>query len=213
MQEMEELMNLEFDKDSLNEVRDIAVATAFTGFSYQEIYSAKPTDIYIGIDGKKWLGRNRQKTGEEEAVPLLPIVLHIIKKYENHPLCIRRGTLLPVPSNVQYNRSLKEINKRINSKFLDLTHRLRFFFANEVTFNQGVPLKTVSKMLGHKSIKTTEVYVRANKNNISENMEMVEKKLFTGDGGLRSKSEKQINEHDTSKHTACGLKVVHIRRK
>ena len=95
---MEELVNFKFDKDSLNEVRDIAVATAFTGFSYQEIYSAKPTDIYIGIDGKKWLGRNRQKTGEEEAVPLLPIVLRIIKKYENHPLCIRRGTLFPVPS-------------------------------------------------------------------------------------------------------------------
>lgn len=212
MQEMEELMNLEFDKESLNEVRDIAVATAFTGFSYQEIYAARPTDIYIGFDGKKWLGRTRQKTGEEEAVPLLPIVLRIIKKYANHPLCIRRGTLLPVPTNVHYNRCLKEINKRINSKFLDRTHRLRFFFANEVTFNQGVPLKTVSKMLGHKSIKTTEVYVRANKHNISENMQMVETKLFTRDGELKNK-EKEVSQHDISRHTACGLKVVHIRGK
>ena len=72
------------------------------------------------------------------------------------------------------------------------THKARFFFANEVTYNNGVPLKTVSRMLGQKSVKTTEVYVRANRRNISEEMEKVEKALFTAEGDL--KTEKQVIE-------------------
>jgi site-specific recombinase XerD len=66
------------------------------------------------------------------------------------------------------------------------THKARFFFANEVTYNNGVPLKTVSRMLGHKSVKTTEVYVRANPRNISEEMEKVQKALFTAEGDLKT---------------------------
>ena len=66
------------------------------------------------------------------------------------------------------------------------THKARFFFANEVTYNNGVPLKTVSRMLGQKSVKTTEVYVRANRWNISEEMEKVEKVLFTAEGDLKT---------------------------
>lgn len=68
------------------------------------------------------------------------------------------------------------------------THKARFFFANEVTYNQGVPLKTVSRMLGHKSIKTTEVYVRANRQNISEHMNKVKEQLFTREGGFVQQS-------------------------
>lgn len=71
---------------------------------------------------------------------------------------------------------------------LNNTHQLRFFFANEITFHQGVPLKTVSKMLGHRNVKTTEIYVRANKNNIAENMKMVKGKLFDEQGNLKAKS-------------------------
>jgi site-specific recombinase XerD len=65
------------------------------------------------------------------------------------------------------------------------THKARFFFANEVTYNNGVPLKTISRMLGQKSVKTTEIYVRANRQNISANMDMVEEKLFTEQGELK----------------------------
>ncbi|MBL7697819.1 MAG: integrase catalytic domain-containing protein [Chitinophagaceae bacterium] len=166
-----------------------AIFQAFTGFSYQETYAAEPRDIIRGMDGQPWISKNRQKTGFDESVPLLPIVKKIIEKYKGHPVNCRSGRLLPVPSNEYYNRCLKEIAGIINTRMLNNTHQFRFFFANEVTFNQGVTLKTVSKMLGHRSVKTTEIYVRANKNNIAGNMQMVKGKLFDEQGNLKTKSQ------------------------
>jgi len=74
-----------------------------------------------------------------------------------------------------------ELGTEINLR----THKARFFFANEITYNNGVPLKTVSRLLGQKCVSVTETYVQANKRNISENMDMVEQKLFDSDGNLK----------------------------
>ena len=186
MQELERLIDTDFKEEKLNVIRDIFLFSSFTGLSYQEVYTLKPSDIIIGIDGKKWVSKNRQKTGGDETLPLLPLPLQLLDKYKNHPLCLRRGRLLPVPTNEQYNRCLKEIGKIGQFNAILKTHKARYFFANEVAYNNGVPLKTVSKMLGHKSVKTTEVYVRANRQNISENMEMVEKKMFDEKGSLKN---------------------------
>lgn len=143
-----------------------------------------------GIDGKMWIKMDRQKTEVDETVPLLPLPLQIIERYQKDPYCLSRNKLLPVPSNQEYNRCLKVIATTTGLKIVLRTHKARFFFANEVTYNMGVPLKTISRMLGHKSVKTTEIYVRANRKNISDNMEMVEKKLFNDEGQLISKSNK-----------------------
>jgi integrase len=192
MEEFEHLVNYEFEKDIFNRVRDVAIFQAFTGFSYQETYAAEPADIIKGVDGQDWISKNRQKTGFDESVPLLPIVKKIIEKYKADPKCTRSGRLLPVPTNEYYNRCLKEMAGIVKTKVLNNTHQFRFFFANEVTFNKGVPLKTVSKMLGHRSIKTTEIYVRANKSNIAENMQMVKGKLFDKNGNLKSKTDTNL---------------------
>ena len=184
MQELERLKNTDFKDEKLNIIRDVFLFSSFTGLSYQEVYTLKPSDIIIGIDGKKWISKNRRKTGGDETLPLLPLPLQLLDKYKDHPLCVRRGRLLPVPTNEHYNRCLKQISKIGQFNAILKTHKARYFFANEVAYNNGVPLKTVSKMLGHKSVKTTEVYVRANRQNISENMEMVEKKMFDEKGDL-----------------------------
>jgi integrase len=186
MQELERLRETNFTDEKLNVIRDIFLFSSFTGLSYQEVYTLKPADIITGVDGKKWISKNRQKTGGDETLPLLPLPLQLLDKYKDHPLCVRRGRLLPVPTNEHYNRCLKEIGKIGKFNAILRTHKARYFFANEVAYNNGVPLKTVSKMLGHKSVKTTEVYVRANRQNISENMDMVEKKMFDAKGGLRN---------------------------
>lgn len=186
MQELERLKETNFDDEKLNVIRDIFLFSSFTGLSYQEVYTLKPGDIITGVDGKKWISKNRQKTGGDETLPLLPLPLQLLDKYKDHPLCVRRSRLLPVPTNEQYNRCLKEIGKIGKFNAILRTHKARYFFANEVAYNNGVPLKTVSKMLGHKSVKTTEVYVRANRQNISDNMEMVEKKMFDAKGSLRN---------------------------
>lgn len=190
MQEFEKMQSFNFEKEKLNRVRDIFLFSSFTGYSFQEVYNMKRSDIMTGIDGKMWIKMDRQKTSVDETVPLLPLPLQIIERYRHDPICINRNKLLPVPSNQEYNRCLKTIAATTGLKIILRTHKARFFFANEVTYNMGVPLKTISRMLGHKSVKTTEIYVRANRKNISENMEMVEKKLFGKDGQLLDRSTK-----------------------
>jgi integrase len=158
-----------------------------------------------------------EKRGDE-TLPLLPLPLQLLDKYKDHPLCVRRGRLLPVPTNEQYNRCLKDITKIDKFNVILRTHKARYFFANEVAYNNGVPLKTVSKMLGHKSVKTTEVYVGANRQNISDNMEMVEKKMFGEDGELinprmAAKPENSLSTQALAEAgTDPGARVIRMHR-
>ena len=213
MQELTVLKGFKFEKEKLNIIRDIFLFSSFTGLSYQEIYSLKPADILNGPNRKKWICKNRQKTGGNESLPLLPLPLNLLEKYKNHPLCLKRGRLLPVPTNQEYNRSLKIIAQKTGFSIILRTHKTRFFFANEVTFNNGVPLKTVSKMLGHKSIKTTEIYVRANKQNIRDSMDMVENKLFDKVGILKNQTSPEANQSKSNfdecvKNSICSGKII-----
>lgn len=200
-EEMQKLIGWKFDQDKLNEIRDIIIFCSFTGLSYLEVYTFSPADIINGIDGERWINKNRQKTDGSECLPLLPIAKDIIEKYKSHPKCIQKGRLLPVPTNQEFNRCCKEIAKQTGISISMRTHKNRYFFANEVTYNQGVPLKTVSSMLGHKQLKTTEIYVRPNKRNISENMAKVQTKLFDNNGELKT-------SHPYLEHQ--GAKVVSI---
>jgi integrase len=215
MQELERLKDTDFRQEKLNVIRDIFLFSSFTGFSYQEVYTLKPSDIITGIDGKMWISKSRQKTGGDETLPLLPLPLQLLDKYKNHPLCLRRSCLLPVPTNEHYNRCLKEIIKIGKFNLILKTHKARYFFANEVAYNNGVPLKTVSKMLGHKSVKTTEIYVRANRQNISENIEMVEKKMFDKEGRLKNQSISEngiLNSIPPNLILDTGAKVIQMKK-
>ena len=185
MDQFETLLNHQFQDKKLNIIRDIFVFASFTGFAYREIYTLTKGDIVHGENGKLWILKNRQKTGEEESVPLLPIPIQLLEKYKNSPACQVNRKLLPVPTVQEFNRSLKLIASELGIEINLRTHKARFFFANEITYNNGVPLKTVSRLLGQKSVRVTETYVQANKRNISENMAMVERKLFDADGNLK----------------------------
>jgi hypothetical protein len=84
MQELERLKDTDFGQEKLNIIRDIFLFSSFTGFSYQEVYTLKPSDIITGIDGKMWISKSRQKTGGDETLPLLPLPLQLLDKYKNH---------------------------------------------------------------------------------------------------------------------------------
>ncbi len=204
MEQIIYLLNFQFDKKILIEIRDVFIFQCFTGYSYLETRKATPEDIFTGHDGKLWISKDRQKTDNEEAVPLLPVALEIINKYKNHPVCIRTGKLLPVHTNETYNRTLKIIASIVEMKILLKTHVARYFFANVVAFNNRVPLKTIGKMLGQKSIRTTEIYVKGNKQNISEEMTLVEKKIFDNKGKLKSIVQKNHSIDESP------LRVAHI---
>lgn len=144
----------------------------------------KPENIIeFGLAKEKWLIKDRGETGVSEMVPILPIVDKLIKKYKHHSKCIVNNRLMPVDSNARYNGYLKGmtaiygINRDLN------THLARHTFA-DIMLNSGVPLEDVSKMLGHKNIRTTQRYCRVRKGRISQSMQMAKNKLFSKDGEL-----------------------------
>jgi integrase len=161
----------------LEEARDIYVFMCFTGFAYLDCYNLTPENIYWGIDKQKWITKDRQKTNSAESVPLLPIPLDIIEKYKTHPYCLNTKKLLPLNSNQRFNSYLKEIAaiSGINKELT--THTGRHTFGTTVTLENDVPLETVSKMLGHRSIRSTQRYARVTKKKISNNMNDLKNKL------------------------------------
>ncbi|HVU97783.1 MAG TPA: tyrosine-type recombinase/integrase [Puia sp.] len=185
-EEMEALIAAEFGSPEHNLVRDLYVFSSFTGFSYIDLYKLSPSDIHMGHDGHQWITRDREKTDVEEAVPLLPIPLALIEKYKDNPEANRRGRLFPVPTNKCYNELLKEIGQLQKISIILRTHKARFYFANEVLYNNGVQLKTVARILGQDSIQSAEIYVKCNKTAISEAMLEVKSKLFDQEGALKS---------------------------
>ncbi|MGN6398715.1 MAG: site-specific integrase [Mucilaginibacter sp.] len=169
----------------LREVRDVYVFCCFTGFAYSDVYHLTPEDILLGIDGKSWISKNREKTDNPETLPLLPIPREIVERYKGSPYCVAQHCLLPVNTNQRYNAYLKEIAEICNIKKHLTTHTARHTFATTVTLEHDVPIETVSKMLGHKSIRTTQIYAKITQKKVSNNMKDLENKIFTEEGLLK----------------------------
>lgn len=168
----------EFTIDRLAEVRDAFIFQCFTGFAFSDIrkLSADNIDI-VGRERKKWLIKDRQKSEVSEMVPILPIVEDLIEKYKTHPYCIEKNQLIPIKSYTNYNGYLKEVAIICGIKKELRTHLARHTFA-DIMVNNGFILEDVSRMLGHKSIRTTQKYCKIRKPRIAERMRRVEKRLF-----------------------------------
>jgi integrase len=166
----------------LDYVRDIALFACFTGYAFGELKQFTKQDIFIGIDGKRWIKIDRKKTGKPVAMPLLPIPAAIVDKYANDPYCVKHGKLLPLRSLTHYNGYLKEIGDICGSRFELSSHKFRHTFATTVCLDNDVPLETVSRLLGHTNVRTTEIYAKITRNKISSNMTALQKKLFQFDG-------------------------------
>ena len=177
---MEEIMVL-YNKElipRLAEVRDIYLFCCFTGYAYMDVLTLTPANIVTGIDGEKWLAKNRTKTDTPEHIPLLPISAEIIDRYKDDLYCQQYGRLLPVNSNQRYNAYLQEIAAICNIKKHLTTHTARHTFATTVTLENDVPIETVSQLLGHKSIRTTQIYAKITQHKISNNMRVLRNRLF-----------------------------------
>ncbi|NOW94173.1 site-specific integrase [Mucilaginibacter sp. SG564] len=175
--ELIRIRNKQFDTQRLKHVRDIFLFSCYTGLAYSDVYKLRITDIVIGIDGDKWIITTRQKTKSSTRLPLLPNALAILDKYNNHPKCLTTGTLLPILTNQKMNSYLKEIAD-VTGIYKKLTfHTARHTFATTVTLTNGVPMETVSKMLGHKSLKQTQHYAKVLDVKISKDMKLLKRKL------------------------------------
>jgi site-specific recombinase XerD len=174
--EIDTLIGLRFDSTELEQARDIFLFCCFTGLSYTDLCSLKKENIQLSCDGKLWIKGRRQKTDTEYNIPLLNIPKMILKKYEKQQTDTD-GKLLPVKYLQKYNSLLKEIvnicgiDKRITS------HLARHTFATTIALSKGVPIESVSKMPGHTSIKTTQIYARILNSKISSDMDALAEKL------------------------------------
>ena len=173
----------------MEEVKDVFLFCCFTGYAYLDVFNLTHNNIIQGIDGEKWIVKNRVKNDNPERVPLLPIALEIVEKYKTHPYCEINDRLLPVNSNARFNGYLKEVAAICGIKKHLTTHTARHTFATTVTLEHDVPLETVSQMLGHKSIRTTQLYAKITQRKISNNMKELKNRLFGG--------KKNFNEKDS----------------
>lgn len=160
-------------------VRDLFVFSCYSGLAYIDVMQLTSANLCVGIDGEEWLITGRQKNGNPVRVPLLPKALELIKKYKGHPRAAAAGTLFPVITNQKLNGYLKELADLCGIKKNLTFHIARHTFATTITLTNGVPIESVSKMLGHSSITTTQIYAKVVESKLSNDMNALKKKLHT----------------------------------
>ena len=176
-EELSRIYNKRFSSERLTLVKDIFIFSCYTGLAYVDVKGLKKDHIGIGIDGQKWIFKNRQKTNTKSKIPVLPIAQEIILKYANHPKCLNEDNILPILTNQKMNAYLKEIGDLCDIPKEITFHMARHTFATSVTLTNGVPIETVSKMLGHKNIQTTQHYAKILDKKVSEDMMVLRQKF------------------------------------
>ncbi|MFV5703413.1 site-specific integrase [Flavobacterium sp. XS2P12] len=176
-EELNRIYNKRFSTERLTLVKDIFIFSCYTGLAYVDVKGLKIDHIAIGIDGEKWIFKNRQKTDTKSKIPVLPIAQEIILKYANHPKCLNEDSILPILTNQKMNAYLKEVGDLCDISKEITFHMARHTFATSVTLTNGVPIETVSKMLGHKNIQTTQHYAKVLDKKVSEDMKILRDKF------------------------------------
>jgi site-specific recombinase XerD len=175
--ELDRIERNEFDFERLQYVKDLFVFSCYTGLAYTDSMQLSPANLIRGIDGDHWLTTQRQKTGTPVKIPLLPKAKEIIEKYKNNPKSLNDGTLFPNISNQRLNGYLKEMADICKIDKNLTFHLARHTFATTVTLSNGVPIESVSKMLGHTKITTTQVYAKVIESKLSDDMKLLKQKL------------------------------------
>lgn len=163
--------------DRLDVIRDLFLFQCYTGLSYKDLDTLESDHIQLGIDGNKWISKNRGKTGVSFRVPLFPVSERILKKYQDHPCNSIQGKVLPVPSNQKMNAYLKELADICGIRKKLHTHLARHTFATTVTLANNIPMETVSKLLGHTKMQTTQIYAKVLETKISDEMDALREKF------------------------------------
>ena len=161
----------------LEQVRDVFVFCCYTGLSYVDVEKLSPKDIQTGLDGELWIMVDRAKTGNPSNIPILPKAMDLIRKYKDDPAVLNRGKVLPVISNQRINAYLKEVATLSGIEKRLTFHSARHTFATTVTLSNGIPVETVSSMLGHKNFRTTQIYAKVVQEKISRDMKGLRDRL------------------------------------
>jgi len=169
-EELEKFMNIPVKSKHLCHTRDMFIFSTFTGLSYVDMCKLSEEHIYKGRNGSLWIEIDRQKTGSRCNIPLLDIPCQIIEKYKLE----RKGNKIfnmVSPSCVQVN--LNKVAKLCGIEKRITYHQSRHNFGTLITLSRGVPLETVSQMMGHKCFRTTQIYAKLTRQKINEDMKKV----------------------------------------
>jgi len=178
--ELKKLEKVNLGVERLNMVRDMFVFSCYTGLAYVDLMKLnEDTHVTVGIDQRQWIKTTRQKSDEAVIVPILPAAKVILARYRGNIRALANDTVFPKISNQKVNAYLKEIAKDLGIKKTLTFHVARHTFATTVTLSNGVPIETVSKMLGHTKISTTQIYARVLEKKVSDDMEILRRKLTT----------------------------------
>lgn len=175
LEDLKTLMTTPVEKPQLQFVRDMFIFSTFTGLAYADLRRLSDKNITQDSDGSWWIHIRRQKTGTSSSVRLLDIPLRIIEKYRPQ----RTGDKV---FNIYTRRYFISLTKELGQAYgFDLTfHQARHNFGTHVTLSLGVPIETVSRMMGHTSISTTQIYAHVTDTKVDEDMKRLRSAGFTG---------------------------------
>ena len=165
LEDLKTLMSTQIDKPNLQRVRDWFIFSTFTGLAYADLKRLSVNDITQAEDGSWWIHIKRQKTDTPSVIKLLDVPLRIIEKYKHE----RQGDKV---FNLYAREYLIKLTRELGEEYgFYLTfHKARHNFGTHMTLSLGVPLETVSKMMGHTNITTTQIYAQVTDKKVDEDM-------------------------------------------
>ncbi len=163
-----------FSRETLETTKDIFLFACYTGLSYVDVKQLTRDNLITGVNGKDWIYCRREKSQTPMKIPLLAKAQNILQKYQDPD----SEFLLPVYSNQKTNSYLKEIATQCKIPKKLSFHVARHTFATTITLSNGVPIETVSKLLGHSKLSTTQIYARVVDQKIGEDMDLLQSKLW-----------------------------------
>jgi len=165
LEDLKTLMSAQIDKPNLQRVRDWFIFSTFTGLAYADLKRLSVNDITQAEDGSWWIHIKRQKTDTPSVIKLLDVPLRIIEKYKHE----RQGDKV---FNLYTREYLIRLTRELGEEYgFYLTfHKARHNFGTHMTLSLGVPLETVSKMMGHTNITTTQIYAQVTDKKVDEDM-------------------------------------------
>ena len=177
IEEIESLQAVELQKEGQQLVRDLFIFGCYTGLAYVDLQALTPEDVVIGLDRMLWITNVRIKSGQPFKVPMLSVAEQIFLKYKDDPRSLGHGACFPKFSAQKINSYLKEIAIQAGVQ-KNLTYYVaRHTFATTITLSNGVPIESVSKMLGHSKLTTTQIYAKVVDAKLSHDMMTLKTKL------------------------------------
>lgn len=176
-EELNMIIQKDFSVERLRVVKNIFLFQCFTGLAFSDIEQLKPEHLVKDNNGSLWIRKNRQKTNNMCNIPLITAAKTLMDKYTDHPICIKKGVIFPVPSNQRMNNYLKEIADSCGITKKLSTHVARHTAATIVFLANKVSLENVAKILGHSNIRTTQHYAKVLDSSIMRDMQSVDKQF------------------------------------